>query len=110
MMRKRIFLVLAVGAVLVLQLADCMSAMTPNQQSMQCCGSMACSPANKTQGCCKTMNSAPAPSMIVKARVPVSNPPVIAVRYAPMADFVRHTSKPPAAGEVQKDSPPKLYT
>src|SRR5229473_938344 len=58
MSAKRIFLMLAVGAMLALQVADCTSAMTPDQQSMQCCGSMPCSPTNKLQGCCKTMNSA----------------------------------------------------
>jgi hypothetical protein len=70
----------------------------------------ACSPANKIQGCCKTMNSAPAPSMIVKARVSVGAPPVVAVRHAPIAEFVGHSSIPPATVKVQQDSPPELYT
>ena len=107
---KRLFLVLALGAVLVLQIADCASAMTPDQQSMQCCGSMPCSPANKTQGCCKTMNSAPAPNVIVKARVSVTAPPVDVVWYASMTEFVRRTATPPAKVEVQEYSPPELYT
>src|ERR1700686_4149386 len=107
---KRIFLVLAVGAILLLQIADCASAMTPDQRSMQCCGSMPCSPANKTQGCCKTMNSAPAPSVIVKARESVSAPPVFAVRYTSITAFVRHTSIAPATVKVQQDSPLGLYT
>src|SRR3981189_2840331 len=106
---KRLFLVLALGAVLVLQIADCASAMTPDQQSMQCCGSMPCSPGNNTQGCCKTMNSAPAPSAIVKARVPVPAPPGDAVWHASMTEFVRRTAPPPAKVEVQVYSPPELY-
>jgi hypothetical protein len=107
---KKLFLALAVGAVLLLQAADCVSAMAPDQQSMKCCGSMPCSPTNKTQGCCKSMISAPVPSMIVKARVSISTPPVVAVRYASMAEFVRRNSISPATLEVQQDSPPKLYT
>jgi hypothetical protein len=107
---NRLFLVLAAGAVLLLQAADCASAMAPDQQSMQCCGSMPCSPTNKTQGCCKTMNSAPAPSVIVKARVSASTPPVVAVRYSYLTEFVRRNSLPPATLEMQEDSPPDLYT
>ncbi len=107
---KRLFLMLAVGAMLVLQVADCTSAMTPDQQSMQCCGSMPCSPANKLQGCCKTMISAPALSVIVKARISVNAPPPVAVRYASRAEFVRRTSIAPATVEVQQESPRELYT
>jgi hypothetical protein len=107
---KSLFLVLALGAVLVLQVADCASAMTPDQQSMQCCGSMPCSPGNKTQGCCKTMNSAPAPSAIVKARIPVTAPPVDVMWHAPLTEFVQRTATPPAKVEVQEYSPPELYT
>jgi hypothetical protein len=107
---KRLFLVLAAGAVLLLQAADCAAAMAPDQQSMKCCGSMPCSPANKIQGCCKTMISAPAPIMIVKARVSVSAPPVAAIGHTRMTEFVRHVSVPPATLEVQENSPPELYT
>jgi len=107
---KRLILVLVAGALLLLQAADCASAMAPDQQSMKCCGSMPCSPANKIQGCCKSMISAPAPSMIVKARVSVSAPPVVTVRYISMTEFVRRVSVRPATLEVQEDSPPELYT
>ena len=110
MSAKRIFLMLAMGAMLALQVADCTSAMTPDRQSMQCCGSMPCSPANKLQGCCKTMNSAPALGVVVKARVSVNAPPVVAVRYASKTEFVRRTSISPARVEVQQDSPVELYT
>jgi hypothetical protein len=107
---KRLFLVLAACAVLLLQATDCASAMTPDQQSMKCCGSMPCSPTNKTQGCCKTMISAPVPSVIVKARVSVSAPPVVSVLCASATEIVRRNSVPPATLEVLKDSPPELYT
>jgi hypothetical protein len=107
---KRLILMLAAGAVLLLHVADCASAMAPDQQSMKCCGSMPCSPANKTHGCCKTMISAPAPSMIVKARASVGAPAVLAVRYSIVTEFVRRAPVPPPTLEVQEDSPPALYT
>jgi hypothetical protein len=110
MNRKRLFLLLAVGAMLLLQAADCASAMAPDQQSMKCCGSMPCSPTNKTHGCCKTMSSVPTPSVIVKARVSVNAPPVVATRYTSMIEFVRRASAPPATLEEQEYSPPELYT
>jgi hypothetical protein len=110
MIAKKLLLVLATAAILLLQVADCASAMTPDRQSMQCCGSMPCSPANKVQGCCKTMNSAPTPSAIVKARVSVSAPSIVAVWYASIAEFIRHTSIPSSTVKVQQDSPPELYT
>src|ERR1700693_2185105 len=52
MIGKRLFLVLAAGALLLLQFADCMSAMTPDQESMHCCGSMPCTPAQQKHDCC----------------------------------------------------------
>jgi hypothetical protein len=48
--------------------------------------------------------------MIVKARVSVSAPPVVAVPYTSMIEFVGRSYVPPATLEVQEDSPPELYT
>src|SRR5260370_32123829 len=64
MMGKRLFVVLAVIAFLGLQFADCMSAMTQDQQSMKCCGSMPCDPSNHTHDCCKGMVSAQSPNVL----------------------------------------------
>jgi hypothetical protein len=43
---------LAVVAILFAQFTDCMSAMAPDQQSMQCCGSMPCHQGNQ-HDCCQ---------------------------------------------------------
>src|SRR5215813_527519 len=64
MLRKRIFVALAVLAILFLQFADCMSAMTHDQQSMQCCGSMPCDPSNRSHDCCRGMVSAQSPNAL----------------------------------------------
>src|SRR5262249_26030844 len=41
------------------QFADCMSAVTPDQQSMQCCGSMPCHQGNQ-HACCRSAQHASA--------------------------------------------------
>src|SRR5258708_34241855 len=78
MVRKTTFLVLAVIAILLLQFADCMSAMNHDQQSMQCCGSMPCDPSNQSHDCCKSMASSQSPSVLPVAHVPL-HPPVMDV-------------------------------
>src|SRR5260370_18119364 len=78
MVRKTTFLVLAVIAILLLQFADCMSAMNHDQQSMQCCGSMPCDPSNQTHDCCKSMASSQSPSVLPVAHVTL-HPPVMDV-------------------------------
>jgi hypothetical protein len=74
MMGKRLFVVLAAVALLGLQFADCMSAMTQDQQSMQCCGSMPCDPSNQSHDCCKSMVSSQSPSVLPVAHVTLHPP------------------------------------
>src|SRR5260370_27164667 len=73
-MRKRILIVLALVALLGLQFADCASAMTQDQQSMQCCGSMPCDPSNQSHDCCKGMVSSQSPSVLPVAHVTLHAP------------------------------------
>src|SRR5947199_4733911 len=68
-MGKRLFVVLVVVAILGLQFADCMSAMTQDQQSMKCCGTMPCDPSNQSHDCCKAMVSSQSPSVLPVAHV-----------------------------------------
>src|SRR6059036_1936034 len=77
MVRRNTFLVLAVVAVLLLQFADCMSAMTMDQQSMQCCGSMPCDPSNQSHDCCKAMASSQSPSVLPVAHVTLHAPVMV---------------------------------
>jgi hypothetical protein len=109
MNRKRLFLVLAAGALLFLQFADCMSAMTPDQESMQCCGSMACTPANQSHDCCKAMVSGQASNMVPTARVSLSARVIAPVE--PLAVIaMRSVSSPLRVAEAEQHSPPELYT
>src|SRR6202035_3950654 len=78
MASKRLFIVLVVVALLGLQFADCMSAMTQDQQSMKCCGSMPCDPSNQSHDCCKGMVSAQSPNVLPVAHVTLHAPVMVA--------------------------------
>src|SRR6266851_3180040 len=77
MVRRTTFLVLSLIAVLFLPFADCMSPMTQDQQSMQCCGSMPCDPSNQSHDCCKTMVSSQSASALPVAHASLFFPNLI---------------------------------
>lgn len=110
MVSKKLFLMLAVGAVLFLQFADCMAAFSQDQQAMQCCGASVCIPANQSHDCCKAMTSAEAPILLVKVRVSLYMPAVTTVDRAPVSESVVFTPLFSAPFEPQQYSPPELYT
>src|SRR5260370_33232484 len=108
MVGKRLFLVLAAGALLFLQFADCMSAMMQDQQSMKCCGSMPCTPANQSHDCCKAMVSAQAPNMLPSARVSLNAPAAVSIETNPNPSIVGAHPLPPGQMSQQKTFPPRL--
>jgi hypothetical protein len=109
-MRNRLFIVAALVAFLGLQFADCASAMTQDQQSMQCCGSMPCDPSNQTHDCCKSMASSQSPSVLPAAQVAL-HPPVMDVADILPTPQVLELSEPPRAEfAAPEHSPPELYT
>jgi hypothetical protein len=110
MVRRVTFLTLALAALFALQFADCLSALSADQQTMQCCGSMPCNPTNKSHDCCKTMVSSQSPSVL-----PVEH----SVLNVPIAAVVDHLSESEITGfaevslsrfEAPQHSPPDLYT
>jgi hypothetical protein len=109
-MRNRLFIVVALVALLGLQFADCMSAMTQDQQSMQCCGSMPCGPSNQTHDCCKGMVSAPSPNILPVSNVTLHAPVMVAadVVFTPQVTPYAQVSRLEFA--VPQHSPPELYT
>ena len=107
---KRLFLVLAAGALLFLQFADCMSAMTPDQESMKCCGSMPCTPANQSHDCCKAMVSGQGPNMLPTARVSLNAPAITLVEPFASVEVVRSVWLQRVGVEAPQHSPPELYT
>lgn len=101
---------LAVGAVLLLQFADCMAAFSQDQQAMQCCGTSVCIPANQSHDCCKAMPSAEVPILLAKVRVPLDMPVFAIVDREPVPESVRFKPLFSAPFEPQQYSPPDLCT
>jgi hypothetical protein len=110
MLRKNTFVMLAVVAILLLQFADCMSAMTMDQQSRQCCGSMPCDPSNQSHDCCKSMASSQSPSALPVAQVTL-HPPVIDVAdILPTPQVLQLSEAARTEFSAPQHSPPELYT
>src|SRR5882724_251421 len=76
-MIKRLLIAVAIIALLSVQFTDCMSAMTQDQQSMKCCGSMPCDPSNQSHDCCKAMVSSQSPSVLPVAHVTLHAPVLV---------------------------------
>ena len=107
---RRLFFVLAAGAVLLLLFADCMPLATPGEQAAQCCASTHCSPATKMESCCKTPLTAHAPSVMVKTRVSMAAPiPNISGRVSSL-QIPRYKPGRPVVANIPLFSPPDLYT
>jgi hypothetical protein len=110
MARRTTLLILAVVAVLFLQFTDCMSAMTLDRQSMQCCGSMPCDPSNQSHDCCKTMVSSQSPSLLPASGVTLHAPAMVAKDILPLLQLPHVSEASRADFTAPQHSPPDLYT
>jgi hypothetical protein len=110
MARKNTFVMLAVVAILLLQFADCMSAMTLDQQTMQCCGSMPCDPSNRSHDCCKSMVSSQSPSVLPAAHVTLHPPVMDVTNILPTPQVFELSEAPDTEFAAPQHSPPELYT
>jgi hypothetical protein len=108
MFRKITSLVAAVSFILLAQFADCM-AMSADQQTMECCRTMSCNPANHSHDCCKKMVTAQTPSVLLISHTSFSPPLAIAVEAVPIARTGGITSVFRLRFEPPQHSPP-LYT
>jgi hypothetical protein len=110
-MRSRtIFVILAVLAMLLLQLGDCMSAMAQDPQSMQCCGSMPCDPSNQSHDCCTSMVSSQSPSVLPASHVSLQAPVLFVADVLPSPVVQQLSEATRADLAVAQHSPPELYT
>lgn len=109
-MRNRVFIVVALVALLGLQFADCASAMTQDEQSMQCCGSMPCDPSNQSHDCCKTMVSSQSPSVLPVAHVTLHEPVIVVTRLLASPQTTPYAEVSSLDFEAPQHSPPELYT
>jgi hypothetical protein len=108
-MSKKLLIFVALAALVGLQFADCMSAMTQDQQSMQCCGSMPCEPSNQSHDCCKNMVWSQSPSVLPVAHVTL-HVPVMVVTDATWPQAALHPETFRLDFEAPQHSPPELYT
>ena len=110
MICKKSFILLMVGVVLVLQFADCMAAFSRDQEAMQCCGTSACTQANRSRDCCSTMTSNEIPRLLEKVRVSLDVPVVAVIERAAVHETAISAPLISSSFEPQKYSPPDLYT
>jgi hypothetical protein len=109
--RRRLFFVLAAGAVLLLLFANCMPVAMSGEEAAQCCASTHCSPATKMESCCKTPLSAHAPSVMVKARVSMVAPIPKVARWVSSLQVASYKPvRPVHADDIPLFSPPDLCT
>jgi len=108
-MRKRLLVVVALAAVLGLQFADCMSAMTQDQQSMKCCGSMPCDPSNQSHDCCKGMVSAQSPNVLPVSHVTLHAPVMVTADILASPQAMTYPEVSRLDFEAPAHSPPELY-
>jgi hypothetical protein len=109
-MSKRPFIFVALVALLGLQFADCASAMTQDQQSMQCCGSMPCDPSNQSHDCCKGMVSSQSPSVLPVAHMTLHAPVMVVTDTLASPQTTRYTEVSRLDFEAPQHSPPELFT
>src|SRR5215469_8453458 len=110
MVRKVTFGFFAVMAVLLLPFADCMFAMTQDQESMQCCGSMPCDPSNQSHDCCKSMVSSQSPSVLPAVHVSLHAPVLFVADVLPSPLVPQFSEATRADLPAPQHSPPELYT
>ena len=109
-MGKRLLTVVALVALLGLQFADCMLAMTQDQQSMKCCGSMPCDPSNQSHDCCKGMVSSQSPSVLPGAQITLHAPIMVVTDILGSPQATPYPEVFPLDFEASQHSPPELYT
>ena len=108
-MRKRLLVVVALAALLGLQFADCMSAMTQDQQSMKCCGSMPCDTSNQSHDCCKGMVSAQSPNVLPVSHVTLHAPVMVTADILASPQAMTYPEVSRLDFEAPAHSPPELY-
>src|SRR3977135_1483258 len=109
-MDKRAFVLLAVAALFGLQFADCLSAMTHDEQSMQCCGSMPCDPSNQSHDCCKGMVSAQSPNVLPVSHVTLHAPVMVTADILASPQAMTYPEVSRLDFEAPAHSPRELYT
>ena len=107
---KKLLVFLAAVAFLGLQFADCMSAMTHDQKSMECCGSVPCDRSNQSHDCCKGMVSAQTPNVLPVSHVTLDAPVMVVADILVLPQATPYPKASRFDSEAPQHSPPELYT
>lgn len=102
-------MVVALVALVGLQFADCMSAMTQDPQSMKCCGSMPCDPSNQSHECCGMVVSQ-SPIVLPVAHVTLHVPLMVVTDLLALLHPTSYAEVSRLDFEAPEHSPPELYT
>lgn len=108
MFRKITSFLAAVSVLLVMQFAEC-QAMSADQQTMKCCRTMPCNPANHKHDCCKHMVSPQMASVLPNPHVPLSIPLAVPAGPLPVAAVVRSPEVFWPTIDAPQHAPPDLY-
>ncbi len=103
-------LLIGIQATMLSYSVDCFTAASLDAESMQCCATMPCAPANHSDGCCKTTTFAKMPNMLPGARVLLHAPAAAAVEYARTVEIAQSAPGSLVTVGPQQHSPPELYT
>jgi hypothetical protein len=108
MVSKITSFLVAVSVLVVLPFAEC-QAMSADQQTMKCCRTMPCNPANHKHDCCKNMVSPQTAGVLPNPRVPLSIPRAVPAGPLPVNKTVRSTEIFWPKIDALQHAPPDLY-
>jgi len=110
MIHRTRLLVLAFSALVALQFADCLSPVSADNETMQCCGSMPCNPADQSHDCCKTIASADGSNVLPAQHLTLSLPVAVIVDHFATPEVPIFTPVSDVKCAAPQHSPPELYT
>ena len=108
MFRKITSILVALSIFLVMQFAEC-QAMSADQQTMKCCRTMHCNPANHKHDCCKNMVSPQMASAPPNPQIPLSIPAALPAGPLPVTAIVRSPEIFWPKIDASQHAPPDLY-
>jgi hypothetical protein len=108
MVRKITSFLVAASVLLLMQFAEC-HVMSADQQTMKCCRTMPCHPANHKHDCCKNMVSPQMASAPPNPHVPLSIPVAFPAGPLPPTQIVRSPEMFSPKIDAPQHAPPDLY-
>ncbi len=109
MLRRAPILILAMMALFGLQFTECLSPVSADEQTMQCCVSMPCNPTNQSHNCCKAMVSANTSNVLPAQHAALSVPVSAVAEHLSTPEVPAFTQVFHPRFEAPEHSPPELY-